>query len=123
MTGIKDVDPHTLKTWLEEDKAVLVDVREPHEHAREHISRDHHVPLSRFDPSQIPADEGKSVVYYCASGARTSQFGPHLVQALGDGRDAYHLAGGIFAWKMAGFETESANAPAFAAGGWFSGRR
>ncbi|TCS62636.1 rhodanese-like domain-containing protein [Varunaivibrio sulfuroxidans] len=104
--GIKDIDPYTVKDWLVQDKAILVDVREAHEHAREHIALAHHVPLSCFDPSRIPVAEGKSVVYYCASGARTAQFGHHLTRALGDFCDVYHLSGGIFAWKMAGFETE-----------------
>jgi rhodanese-related sulfurtransferase len=32
---IKSMDPITLKKRLEEGSAVLIDVREPHEHARE----------------------------------------------------------------------------------------
>jgi rhodanese-related sulfurtransferase len=33
------MDPTTLKKRLEEGSAVLIGVREPHEHAREHIGR------------------------------------------------------------------------------------
>jgi rhodanese-related sulfurtransferase len=34
---IKSMDPIILKKRLEEGSAVVIDVREPHEHAREHI--------------------------------------------------------------------------------------
>ena len=46
--SLKTVDPQTLKNWIAEDKAVLVDVREAGEVARERIPVAHHMPLSQF---------------------------------------------------------------------------
>ena len=106
--SIKDVDPGTLVTWLSEGKAVLVDVREPGEHARERIASAYHVPLSAFHPDHLPDHDDKIVVYLCASGMRTSRFGAHLSQAAQAANDVFHLAGGMMAWINAGHQTEVA---------------
>ena len=45
---IKSIDPVSLRKRLDEGSAVLIDVREAHEHAREHIEGSRLVPLSRF---------------------------------------------------------------------------
>ena len=106
--SIKDVDPGTLATWLLEDKAVLVDVREHGEYARERIASAHHVPLSTFHPDHLPDHDDKIVVYHCASGMRTARFGAHLSQAASAANDIFHLAGGIMAWVNAGHQTDVA---------------
>ncbi|MDH5749925.1 MAG: rhodanese-like domain-containing protein, partial [Rhodospirillales bacterium] len=66
----------------------------------------HHLPLSAFDPSHLPEHGGKIVVYHCASGGRTSRFGPQLAAATRAASDVFHMGGGIIAWKSAGFATE-----------------
>ncbi|MBC8445126.1 MAG: rhodanese-like domain-containing protein [Rhodospirillaceae bacterium] len=99
---MKEVDPVTLKQWMDEGSAVLVDVREPDEHARECIARDHHMPLSNFNPAALPDHDDKIVVYYCASGGRTGMYGPQLAEVTARARQVYHLTGGIMAWKSAG---------------------
>ena len=35
---LREVDPPTMKAWLDRGEALLVDVREEDEHAREHIA-------------------------------------------------------------------------------------
>lgn len=90
----------TLKTLLDEDKAVLIDVREDMEFAREHVAGARHVPLSRFDTAEFPADSGKIAVFCCASGNRTTANAERLTAAgLNDVRQ---LEGGLAAWKAAG---------------------
>ena len=37
VTTLRDIDAPTLKRWLDEDKAVLIDIRESDEYVREHI--------------------------------------------------------------------------------------
>ncbi len=103
--SIKTIDPQTLKSWIEQGKAVLVDVREPGEVARERIPDAHHMPLSQFNPDGLPKHDGKFVVYHCASGGRTAQFGAQLVSVTQAANDVFHLAGGIMSWKMQGYET------------------
>lgn len=103
--GIKDIDPKTLKDWISEGKAILVDVREAGEHAVERITEAHHLPLSAFSPAGLPDHDDKIVVYHCASGGRTAMYGRQLREITPAAADVYHLAGGIMAWKTAGFAT------------------
>lgn len=99
---IKEIDPVTLKAWMQEDKAVLVDVREPNEFAHERIAEAYHLPLSRFDPADLPAHDNKIVVYHCGTGGRTGMVGGQLTAATPQASAVYHLSGGISGWKMAG---------------------
>lgn len=100
--SIKEIDPVTLKQWMQDGAAILVDVREANEHAHERIEQAHHLPLSRFNPDELPHHEDKIVVYHCATGGRTGMYGPQLTAITEAASDVYHLSGGIMAWKSAG---------------------
>jgi rhodanese-related sulfurtransferase len=102
--AVEDLTPEQVKALLEAGEIVLVDVREPHENVAERIPGGALNPLQSFDPGAQP-DEGKRVVYYCRSGRR-SVTASLLAQDAGQPHDA-HMAGGILAWKAAGFDTES----------------
>jgi rhodanese-related sulfurtransferase len=78
--------------------AVLVDVREADEHAREHVPGAKSNPLSRLVPVEQPA--GKAVIFHCRSGARTAANAARLADAASC--EAYVLEGGLDAWKKAG---------------------
>lgn len=78
--------------------AVLVDIREADEHARERVPGARHNPLSRLAPVEAPA--GKAVIFHCRSGARTAANAARLGTATSC--DAYILEGGLDAWKKAG---------------------
>jgi len=81
--------------------AVLVDIREADEHAREHISGARHHALSRID-RETPVRKGDDiVVFHCRSGARTRVNAVRLASAA-SGCEAYILDGGLDAWKTAG---------------------
>jgi rhodanese-related sulfurtransferase len=84
---------------------LLVDVREPNETAVESYPDAVIVPLSSFDPAQIPDPEGKRVVFACRSGRR-SVTASLAAQDSGYPYDS-HLAGGIIAWKAAGLPTKT----------------
>jgi rhodanese-related sulfurtransferase len=103
---IKSIDPISLKKRLDEGSAILIDVREPHEHAREHIEGARLVPLSRFNAEDFGNVRDKTAVFHCHSGGRTNA-NARLLTSKGF-RDAYHLGGGIVAWKAAGLPTKSA---------------
>lgn len=53
------------------DRVLLIDVREPGEYSSERIPGAKLMPLSKFDCSQIPADQ--EVVLYCRTGTRSAQ--------------------------------------------------
>jgi rhodanese-related sulfurtransferase len=80
--------------------AVLVDVREADEHARERIPGARHHALSQLD-AQNPARPGDDVlIFHCRSGARTRANADRL--AASNVCETYVLEGGIEAWKKAG---------------------
>jgi len=102
---IKSIDPISLKKRLDDGSAVLIDIREPHEYAREHIEGARLVPLSRFQAEDFGEVGGKTAVFHCHSGGRTGS-NARLLASKGF-REAYHLNGGIVAWKAAGLPTRS----------------
>jgi rhodanese-related sulfurtransferase len=102
---VRDLTPEDVARGLTENSMVLVDVREPNETAVERYPGAVIVPLSIFDPMQIPDPQGRQVVFACRSGRR-SVTASQAAQAQGLPYDA-HLAGGILAWKAAGLPTET----------------
>jgi rhodanese-related sulfurtransferase len=102
---VHDLTPEDVAKGLAEGKMLLVDVREQNEIAVERYPEAVVVPLSSFDPSQLPDPQGKQVVFACRSGRR-SVTASQAAQAHGLPYDS-HLAGGILAWKAAGLPTES----------------
>jgi rhodanese-related sulfurtransferase len=103
--AVEDLTAEQVKAGLEDGSILLLDVREPNELAAERIPGAIGFPLSTFDPSALPDPEGKRVVFSCRSGKR-SVTASKAAQAAGLPHDA-HMAGGILAWKEAGFDTES----------------
>jgi rhodanese-related sulfurtransferase len=102
---VHDLTPEDVARGLAEGRMLLVDVRELNETAVERYPGAAIVPLSSFDPSQLPDPAGRQVVFACRSGRR-SVTASQAAQAKGLRYDA-HLAGGILAWKAAGLPTES----------------
>lgn len=103
--GVVDLTPEQVAKGIAEGRYLLVDVREPNEVAAEAYPDAVVVPLSTFDPADIPDPQGKEVVFACRSGRR-SVTASLAAQAAGL-RYGSHLAGGILAWKAAGLPTKT----------------
>jgi len=96
----RDLTPAELDGLLKAGAVTLVDVREPPEYAAERIEGAVLHPLSRFDAHALPA--GK-LVFQCGVGKR-SLAALHRAAEAGL-PPAQNLAGGLAAWKQAGFPT------------------
>lgn len=96
-----EIGPAELRAMLEGGKAVLIDVREAGEFATGHIPGAVNIPLSVFSPQNIPDPGDRTVVLQCAGGKRSGQALDQCAQA--QSAIDTHLAGGIAAWKDAGF--------------------
>jgi rhodanese-related sulfurtransferase len=100
---VRDLTPQEVAQGLREGRVILVDVREPNETAVERFPEAVLVPLSTFDPAAIPDPTGRDVVFACRSGRRS------VTASVAAQERGYpygsHLAGGLLAWKQAGFET------------------
>ena len=68
MSIVIPASPTDIAQWLEEDKIVLVDVREPSEYEVEHIAGALLLPLSSFEADLFPSLPGKRLVLHCARG-------------------------------------------------------
>jgi rhodanese-related sulfurtransferase len=99
-----DIDPKTVRAWLDEGRAVLVDVREADEHARERIPGARSIPLSRLSAEALADAGDRLIVFQCSSGNRSREACAR-VDVVG-GERSRHLAGGIAAWKAAGLPVE-----------------
>src|SRR5258705_11064798 len=97
--------PDVLAQGMAEGRYLLDDVREPDEVAVEAYPGAVVVPLSSFDPQDLPDPHGKQVVFACRSGKR-SVTASLAAQASGLAYDK-HLAGGMLAWKAAGLPTKT----------------
>ena len=102
---VHDLTPEDVSKGIAEGRYLLVDVREPNEVAVDAYPDAVVVPLSSFDPQQIPDPNGKQVVFACRSGKR-SVTASLAAQAGGLAYDN-HLAGGMLAWKAAGLPTKT----------------
>jgi rhodanese-related sulfurtransferase len=102
---VHDLTPEDVAKGVAEGRYLLVDVREPNEVAVEAYPDAVVVPLSSFDPQDIPDPVGKQVVFACRSGKR-SVTASLAAQVKGLPYDK-HLAGGLLAWKAAGLPTRT----------------
>jgi rhodanese-related sulfurtransferase len=102
---VHDLTPEDVSKGIAEGRYLLVDVREPNEVALDAYPDAVVVPLSSFDPQDIPDPDGKEVVFACRSGKR-SVTASLAAQAGGLAYDK-HLAGGMLAWKASGLPTRT----------------
>lgn len=102
---IKTVDATTLKRWLDDNEAVLIDVREPAEHNAEKINAATLIPLSTMCEKTLPETFGKKLVIHCHSGKRSHNACEKLLAKNPD-REFYTLEGGICAWSDAGYAVQ-----------------
>jgi rhodanese-related sulfurtransferase len=83
---------------LTDEGAILVDIREPDEFARERLPGAQNRPLAGL--ASLQSGGAKAVVFHCRSGMRTQANVDRLAAAADC--EAYLLEGGLDAWKKAG---------------------
>lgn len=105
---IKNIDAKTLKKWLENDEAIVIDVREPAEHESLKIINSKLVPLSQICKNQLPEISSKKLVLHC-HGGRRSLSACNKILSEDSELEIYNLEGGISAWKNEGFSVETSD--------------
>ena len=104
---MKNVKVSTLKNWLNNNEAVLIDVREPTEHEAIRITDAQLNSLSQFDHQGLKQFSNKKIVLHCKSGKRSLQACERLLEMAPE-LEIYNLEGGIEAWQQANFPTQEA---------------
>ncbi|MCW8084195.1 rhodanese family protein [Sabulicella glaciei] len=98
---LKLISPRDAAKLLREGKAMLVDVREADEHARERIPGATCLPLSSLDETTLEAEDDTTILFHCRSGARTTGSSSRL-SAMAGTHQAFAIQGGLEAWRRAG---------------------
>lgn len=110
MTTLTKLEPKAVAKRLKTGEAVLIDIREPDEYAREHIAGAVSLPVSAIDTANLTLETGQQAIFYCKSGMRTDSHGVRLSDHVA--REAHMLAGGLDAWRRSGLPTKKdAKAP------------
>ncbi|WP_339933650.1 rhodanese family protein [uncultured Brevundimonas sp.] len=105
MTVLTALSAADVAARMKSGTAVLVDIRERDEFAREHIPGAAATPMSLFEKADLQILPGRDVVFMCRSGNRTQANCNQLASRVPG--QAYVLAGGIDGWKKAGLATKT----------------
>lgn len=100
----KTVSAQELKALMDSGRALVVDVREPHEFTQGHIPGAINKPLSNLDPRSISQEDGKVTILHCMGGVRSAKAIDRCV-AENCAIDT-HLGGGLGEWRSAGLPVE-----------------
>jgi rhodanese-related sulfurtransferase len=104
---IQTINSTILKSWIDNNQAILIDVREPAEFNNQHIDGANLAPLSKITINDLDKynknNEGKKIVIYCGKGGRGNSACEKL-KADANNIELYNLEGGITAWIASGGE-------------------
>lgn len=104
MTTLTKLKPADTAARLKAGTAVLIDIREIDEYAREHIPGAVSLPVSALDNADLKLEAGQQAIFHCKSGMRTDSNCARLAQHV-EG-DAFMLEGGLDAWRAQGLPTK-----------------
>ena len=103
MASLTPLSPAEVSARMKTGKALLVDIREPDEVARERIAGSVAAPLSLFEEAHLDLRPGRDVVFMCRTGNRTGLNCVRLADRI-PGK-AFVLDGGLDGWKAEGLPT------------------
>lgn len=104
---VQTIDSVTVRKWLDEQQAVLVDVREPGEHRTCCIVDAHLSPLGSVALDGIEI-QNKKVVIHCQKGAR-GKTACEILASRHPELEIYNLDGGITGWQEAGLAVKKSD--------------
>jgi len=101
---VLDIDVQAAKQWIDSREAILIDVREPAEHASQKIPNAQLHPGGAICFSGIPQTD-KKILIHCQNGMRSRNACQKLM-AENNELEVYNIKGGIEAWQQAGLPVE-----------------
>jgi len=102
----KLISPAFAVSLINSEEAVVIDARNKNEFDSGHLSGAILIPLPDIKayPEKLEKYDGKSLVIYCQSGARSNEACQHLSKQGFD--KVFNLDGGIVAWQEANLPLE-----------------
>ena len=98
--GVIEVSAELAFDWMGTGEAVLLDVREQEELEMEWIPGATAMPLSKFNPDNVPVMGTKKIIFICQTGRRSNEAAERLLtRGL---FDIYNVKDGLLAWNAAG---------------------
>ncbi len=101
LRGYSSVSPAQSTQMINQDNALMLDVRENKEYSEGHIINSVHIPLSSLKTrlNDLKKYKTKKVIVACRSGHRSSQACANLKKEGFE--QVFNLAGGVMGWKSA----------------------
>ena len=98
--GVVGVSAELAFDWLGTGEAVLIDVREQEELEIEWIPGATAMPLSKFNPDNLPVMGTKKIIFICHTGRRSKEAAERLLTR--GVFNVYNVKDGLLAWNAAG---------------------
>lgn len=99
MFNVEQIPAHSWRSWLDANRGLLIDVREPHEWAAGTLPDAERISLGVLPYRMHQLDKDRPVLLVCRSGARSNQAAEAL--AMAGFRRVANLAGGMAALGLA----------------------
>lgn len=106
--GAKGVSPGAAVQLINREKAVVIDVCEPEEYAKEHVAGAKNVPVGELE-TKLPGavkNKARPLILVCPTGARAGR-AAGVARKLGY-EDVRTLAGGLKSWRDANLPVDHA---------------
>ena len=101
LKGYKIISPALATQMINQQNALVIDVRQDNEYVGGHIINSVHIPLSFLNDrvGEIEKHKSRPVIAVCRSGHRSSHACATLKKAGFE--SVYNLSGGVLAWESA----------------------
>jgi len=95
----KTISPAESVALLNDDRTILIDVREPQEFANGHIENARHIPFARLDEKfyELEPYKGSPIIVTCQQGTRSKEVCKKLIKR--GFTQVYEMHGGMLAWQ------------------------
>ena len=94
------VDTNGAITLMDDDRLIILDVREEKERSSGFIKSDIHIPMAQVKTKIDSLDKSKKILAYCRTGSRSNRIAELLCRNQFE--NVYTLKGGFDAWQKAG---------------------
>jgi rhodanese-related sulfurtransferase len=104
-TGGANVSTHEATVLINQQDAIVVDVREPKDYGNGHIINARNIPLSQLEQrmKDLERHKAKPVIVHCDTGNKSGAAAGVLRR--NGFEKVYSLSGGLAAWRQAGLPT------------------